>query len=302
MNHHVDAIECRRRCVELHRGCVLTIFARNHDGSFTKTNPVARRRDQNKTSQLEDQPKTPGGNTFKQAHTLRLTNNITIPPISQMAAQVVSSAAGLRYLEPKSVIQQRHEVRTANGVSDIKTNKRFAITISNFTKATKCLPKGTVVAYAKRNLLAIHALSDKASRTLESVLYLPFERTGEADETDGPQPTQTEPSRSAPPDRRTTINLDDIGDADRRQRVLEMLETHQNMWTSGRLGEISATEHRIELEPGTKAPPCATRPQPISERCWTQALSNSQPPNGRHQLSSYQKKTVHYASVSTTAA
>ena len=25
-----------------------------------------------------------------------------------------------------------------------------------------------------------------------------------------------------------------------------MLETHQDMWTSGRLGEISATEHRIE--------------------------------------------------------
>ena len=31
-----------------------------------------------------------------------------------------------------------------------------------------------------------------------------------------------------------------------------MLETHQDMWTSGRLGEISATEHRIDLEPGTK--------------------------------------------------
>ena len=35
-------------------------------------------------------------------------------------------------------------------------------------------------------------------------------------------------------------------------RVMEMLETHQDMWKSGRLGEISATEHRIDLEPGTK--------------------------------------------------
>ena len=39
MNHHVDAIECRRQCVKLHRGCVLPILARNSDGAFTKTNP-----------------------------------------------------------------------------------------------------------------------------------------------------------------------------------------------------------------------------------------------------------------------
>ena len=31
-----------------------------------------------------------------------------------------------------------------------------------------------------------------------------------------------------------------------------MLETHQDMWTSGLIGEISAIEYRIELEPGTK--------------------------------------------------
>ena len=50
MNQHVDAIECRRQCVKLHRGCVLPILARNNDGTFTKTNPVAGRRDQNETN------------------------------------------------------------------------------------------------------------------------------------------------------------------------------------------------------------------------------------------------------------
>ena len=97
-----------------------------------------------------------------------------------------------------------------------------------------------------------HTLPDKVSRTLESVLHLPFERTEEAGETDGPQPTQSELSKSAPPDWRTTVNLNHIGDADLRKRVIEMPETHQDMWTSGRLGEISATKHRIELEPQTK--------------------------------------------------
>ena len=55
-----------------------------------------------------------------------------------------------------------------------------------------------------------------------------------------------------PPGWRNTVSLDHICDADLRKRVIEMLETHQDMWTSGRLCEISATEHRIELEPGTK--------------------------------------------------
>ena len=48
--------------------------------------------------------------------------------------------------------------------------------------------------------------------------------------------------------------------------------------------------------------PCATTPQPKSEKCLTQALSNPQPPNGRHQSSSYRIRTVAYVSVSTTAA
>ena len=84
------------------------------------------------------------------------------------------------------------------------------------------------------------------------MLLLTFERTEEADDTDGPQPTQPEPSRSTPPDWQSTVNLDHFGDVNVRKRVIEKLETHQDMWTSGRPGEISATEHRIELEPGTK--------------------------------------------------
>ena len=77
MNQHVDGIECRRQCVKLHRGCVLPIIARNNDGTFTKTNPVAGRRDQNETNELEDQPKnsrrqqvqpSPYGPTHKRYH------------------------------------------------------------------------------------------------------------------------------------------------------------------------------------------------------------------------------------------
>lgn len=72
--------------------------------------------------------------------------------------------------------------------------RRFAITISKFSKAPKCLAKGTVAAYAKRNPLAIYAITDIASMTLKSVLQFPFERNQEANDTDRPQPTQPKPS------------------------------------------------------------------------------------------------------------
>ena len=43
INQHVDALECRRQCVMIHRDCVLPILARNSDRTFTKTNPRQRR-------------------------------------------------------------------------------------------------------------------------------------------------------------------------------------------------------------------------------------------------------------------
>ena len=200
MNKHVDAIECRRNCVKLRRGCVQPILARNSNGSLAKTHPVDKRRDPNDTAEVENQRKPHGGKTFNQAYTVQLTESIMIPPMSQMAAQVVSTAAVLVYLEPKAVIQQRHRVRTANGIADIKTNERLAITFSNSSKTPNCLPKGTVVAYVKRNPLAFQALPDKASRAPKSVLHLPLERTKGANDTDGTQPIQPQPSEGVPPD------------------------------------------------------------------------------------------------------
>ena len=120
--------------------------------------------------------------------------------MSQIAVHDVSTASGLVYLEPKAAVQERDRVGTANRVADIMPNEQMAITKSNFAKTPKSLPKGTIFAYAKRNPLAIHAIFEKASRTLESVLHLPFERIKDADDTDVIQPTQPKPSKDCPPD------------------------------------------------------------------------------------------------------
>ena len=109
MNQHVEAIQCRRQCVKLHRGSVLPILARQSDGTFTRRSPVDKR-PQGDTEESETRPRNHEGNTFNRAHTVRLTKSVTIPPMSQMAVPVVFTAAGLVYVEPKAAIQQRHRV------------------------------------------------------------------------------------------------------------------------------------------------------------------------------------------------
>ena len=53
-------------------------------------------------------------------------------------------------------------------------------------------------------------------------------------------------------DWRNKVKLKHLNDETFSRRVIEMLENHQQMWRPGYLGEINATEHRIELKPGTK--------------------------------------------------
>jgi hypothetical protein len=49
---------------------------------------------------------------------------------------------------------------------------------------------------------------------------------------------------------RSQVNLEQLSEAE-RNAVLEMLEPQKSMW-DGRLGEVSATKHRIDLVPGAR--------------------------------------------------
>lgn len=70
------------------------------------------------TDESETLPKSLEDTRFTQADAIRLTKGATISPTSQMAVQVVSTATGLVYVEPKAAVQQIPRVRAANGVAD----------------------------------------------------------------------------------------------------------------------------------------------------------------------------------------
>ena len=64
--------------------------------------------------------------------------------------------------------------------------------------------------------------------------------------------TSAPDERTKPTDWRDTIDLGHIENNEMRTKILTLLTKHEDMWTTGRLGEITATEHRITLETGTK--------------------------------------------------
>ena len=170
-----------------------------------------------------------------------------------MSIPVVTTAVGLVYLEPKQPVQTRHHVRTSNGVIEVRLGVRFDIALANFSKTTQLLPKGIKIAYAKRNRLAILTIPENVSTKLEAVLNLPFTNAkNEENPNNEANPTEETNTKERNTNWRDTINLEHVDDRDLRTRIFTMLTKHEEMWTSGRLREIAATEHRIELTDGTK--------------------------------------------------
>ena len=248
MNRYVDAIECRTQTKRLFRGATIPILSRTNKRNTNKKyeNEQLRNETTIRTQRDNDAP-------FNRPHTVRLAKHVTIPPLSQTPVPVVTTAAGLVYLEPNQPVQTLHHVRTSNGVIEVRPGVRFDIVLANFSRTTQLLPKVMTIAYAKRNPLAILTILKNVSTKLEAAPNLPFTNAKNEDnpnnEADPNEETNTKERNT---NWRDTINLEHVDDHDLRTRILTMLTKHEDMWTSGRLGEIAATEHRIELTDGTK--------------------------------------------------
>lgn len=99
-----------------------------------------------------DTPSHPRRLPGPNVHPIYLSRPITIPPMSQLAARVSSSAVGLFQIKPKPSALFRHGVRATNGVHDFSPNMPFSLLLANFSAFPRCLPKGMVIAFAERNI------------------------------------------------------------------------------------------------------------------------------------------------------
>ena len=181
---------------------------------------------------------------------MKLAKFVTIPPISQDAVPVRTEASGLLFLEPKHSVLARHNVRTANGVAKVKGNRAFKIVVSKFSEQPRMLHKGMNIGYATRNPTGVYCLDDESSRTFETVLNLPFVRKDNSPRRVEKRDIESLPEPK-PDDWQNSVDLSHVDDESLREEILSMLSKHRDMWRPGHLGEITATEHRIELAPGT---------------------------------------------------
>ena len=124
MNKHVDHICCRSQEIDLPQGCTIPIL-QAHRGYQLEPDPsdggppIATRRPRTKKMQ--------------ETHTVRLTAQARVPPMTQVSVEVDSRASGLTFLEPKLALQDVKQFRMANGIIEPTPGKRFRVLLSNFS-------------------------------------------------------------------------------------------------------------------------------------------------------------------------
>ena len=243
MNRHVRGIMCIDREIKLTRATI-PILSR-HRGWKQYVNAKSP-----STETPDGPPVRQDADNINHPQTVKLVKIVTIPPMSQVAVPVRTNASGLVFLKPKHSVLVRHNVRTANRVAEVKGNRPFKIAVSNFSEQPRMLHKGMNIGYATRNPKGVYRLNDEISRTYEAVLNLPFVRKDNSprrvDERDVESLPETKPDVW-----QKSVDLSHVDDESIRGEILSMLSKHRDMWRPGHLGEITATEHRIVLAPGT---------------------------------------------------
>ena len=280
LDRHCDAIWCRKRKLQLTRATVPILGLGNASQPY---NEHESERDTRKRWKSDNRQ---AGDVARTLTQIKLSRALQLPPYSQCRARVVSRMDGLIITEPKSSLHDRYRIRVANGVHEVQQDVPFDVLVSNFGPTARTLPKGTTVAYATRSPLALVTVEGPTAKKLCAVLNLPTDAdvgptTDQSGKENGPQrpeeeqaledqpirveegppcwegspPKEGEPSKKLDAgigeDWRNAIDLSELKDQGMKDKVFAMFEKHVAMW-SGTLGTIRATEHRIEVQPGTR--------------------------------------------------
>ena len=231
MNTHVDAIRCRAQRIDIHDGGSIAILVMS---PTRKTSPTL-------SCYVDASRPSNGINLDRQPHGIRLSQSVNVPPRSQVTTTVVCAGGGLSILSPRDRILHRHRVSIPNGVAEVIPRQEFLTILTNFGTSDKYLPKGTIIGYA-------HRAPERPMRPMalrrptSSQQAFPVATT---------LPQGTEADATRPLSWKQEVSLDHLGQAPLRESILEMLSHHESMW-DGSLGDIRATEHRIDIMEGSK--------------------------------------------------
>ena len=232
LDRFVEAIYPRRKTVELVNGQTVPIVRR----------PLARPPTQPPLPASQEYGKEGGRTTPK----VRVATPVKLEPGTQTFVTVTTKRHGLMVLQPSEKLYQTNQVIASNGVVQVEPDKPFRILLANFGQAPYTLCKGQVVG----TLLPHPTALIPTRMQWNDLLGLTEE--------EATRHFVVEPTPGEETNKENTLEVKCANDLDLshvepryRERLRTILRKYDTLW-SGELGEISATEHRIQLLPGTR--------------------------------------------------
>ena len=140
---------------------------------------------------------------------------------------------------------EHHRLAVSNGVAQVKKDVPFRVVVANFSNVNKQICRHQVIANVLPHPKAMVATCLQLDPLLAAEFSVPphdqqevFSDTVEVDTTLSTLPSVED------------VNLEYLP-SDARETVLDMLRQYSEM-RSGKLGEVTATEHPISLKPSSK--------------------------------------------------
>jgi len=161
---------------------------------------------------------------------VRLAHEVVLPPRSRGYVPVQTSFQGNGVITQRHRVYERHRVHVATGTMACTANQTWWVKVTHTRNTSKQFPKRMVMGHMSADSGTVAAMSREDCAALS-------------------------PSPSTAPDVTVPVEEPHVHTSNvperLRPRVLALLEKHRALW-SVHLGSIKATEHRIELKPGSK--------------------------------------------------
>jgi len=161
---------------------------------------------------------------------VRLAREVVLPARSRGYVPIQTSFQGNGVITQRHQMYERHGVHVATGTMDCTANQTRWVEVTRTGSTSRRLPEGMILGLMSAYTSTVAAISREEWASLS------------------PSPA-TVPDVTDPVEE-PHVHTSNVPEG-LRPPVLSVMEKHRALW-SGHLGSIKATEHRIELKPGSK--------------------------------------------------
>ncbi len=259
MDKHVDAIRPRKRKVTLDDGTSVPILRRHTPSKWYRT--------------MIPEPEAASDKTVNEASKVKILTPIVLKPGSQTWVEVTTAISGTVLMEPNGRLYRNHTCLASNGVAEVEADKPFKVLVANFGDYPKQLAQGQVVAtaYANPTNLVESTISHAELLGLcddkEAMRYRKHNANARDESVINDYLRDLRSSHMGEDEKPVTADDIDLSGVPKsyHKRIRTMLRKHESMW-SGQLGEITVTEHHIDLKPGARPYKAQPRRAGLKER------------------------------------